>query len=86
MPASIVIERAWSSVSDGDWLSVTLTVKLLVPDAVGVPLIVPFDAPSERPAGSEPETMRSTKRGGYTYLKQDMTLEWREDSTPTILG
>ena len=34
-------------------LSLTCTVKLEVPAAVGVPLIVPL-AESERPAGSEP--------------------------------
>ena len=37
-------------------LSLTCTVKLEVPAAVGVPLIVPL-AESERPAGNEPVDM-----------------------------
>ena len=35
--------------------SVTLTVKLLVPVAVGVPEITPVLAANDRPAGNEPE-------------------------------
>jgi hypothetical protein len=35
--------------------SVTLTVKLLVPVAVGVPEITPVLAVSDKPAGNEPE-------------------------------
>jgi len=35
--------------------SVTFTVKLDVPEAVGVPLIAPLDAFKVSPAGSEPE-------------------------------
>jgi hypothetical protein len=34
--------------------SVAVTVKLLVPAVVGVPLIVPVVGPSTRPAGSVP--------------------------------
>jgi len=37
----------------GDW-SVTLTVKFVVPAAVGVPEIAPVLACSDRPAGNEP--------------------------------
>jgi hypothetical protein len=41
----------------GEVASVTLTVKVKEPDAVGVPVIVPLDAASVRPAGSAPELM-----------------------------
>ena len=41
----------------GELESVTLTVKLEVPAAVGVPEIEPVAAVSVRPAGSEPEVM-----------------------------
>jgi len=51
------ILSAWSSVSGVPWLSVTRTVKFDVPDAVGVPLMVPVDEPRERPAGRLPETI-----------------------------
>ena len=37
--------------------SVTLTVKLLVPVAVGVPEIAPVLAANDRPAGNEPEVI-----------------------------
>ncbi len=51
-----IIESAWSSVSAvGVWESVTLTVKFDVPPAVGVPLSVPLDELSDRPAGRLPE-------------------------------
>ena len=48
--------NAWSSVSAGDCESVALTVKLLVPEALGVPVIAPLPAVKDNPAGSEPET------------------------------
>ena len=38
-----------------EFASVTLTVKLLVPVAVGVPEITPVLAVSDKPAGNEPE-------------------------------
>ena len=41
----------------GEPESVTLTVKLEVPAAVGVPEIAPVAAVSIRPAGNEPEVM-----------------------------
>ena len=47
--ALIVIAQA---VPVAPFASVTFTEK--VPDAVGVPVIAPFDAFSERPAGSVP--------------------------------
>jgi hypothetical protein len=50
-----VIERP--AVDDCDALSVALTVKLDVPAAVGVPLIVPVLAFIDKPAGSEPAEM-----------------------------
>jgi hypothetical protein len=56
IPASTVIDSAWSSVSAGVCESVARTVKFEVPDAVGVPLIVPLDEPSDNPAGRLPET------------------------------
>jgi hypothetical protein len=56
-PPVTVIESAWSSVSGVPWLSVTRTVKFEVPEAVGVPLIVPLDEPSESPEGREPLTI-----------------------------
>ena len=37
--------------------SVTLTVILLVPDAVGIPLITPVDALRLNPAGSVPTSI-----------------------------
>lgn len=37
--------------------SVTITVKLNVPKVVGVPVIVPPDAPNVKPVGSVPELM-----------------------------
>jgi hypothetical protein len=52
--AVIVMESAWSSVSGVPWESVTLTVKLDVPVAEGVPEIVPVELPRDNPAGSEP--------------------------------
>src|SRR5215471_4318892 len=48
---SIVSERL--AVDDCEALSVALTVKLDVPAAVGVPLIVPVLALIDKPAGSE---------------------------------
>ena len=42
---------------DGVPESVTCTVKLNVPAALGVPEIVPLELPSVSPVGSEPDTM-----------------------------
>jgi hypothetical protein len=50
------MDSAWSSVSGVLWLSVTRTVKLDVPEAVGVPLMTPVDEPKLNPAGRLPET------------------------------
>ena len=50
-----MIETAADAVWAGLLLSVTLTVKLDVPSAVGVPEITPVDADSVNPAGSFPE-------------------------------
>jgi hypothetical protein len=47
-----VIERL--AVDDCDAVSETLTVKLDIPAAVGVPLIVPVLAFMDKPAGNEP--------------------------------
>jgi hypothetical protein len=38
-----------------EFASVASTVNVNEPDAVGVPLIVPVDVPSERPVGSAPD-------------------------------
>src|SRR3972149_5178524 len=57
---AVVIERAEYIVMEKTWvavaplLSVTCTVKLLVPAAVGVPLIAPVELLRESPAGSVP--------------------------------
>jgi hypothetical protein len=52
--ASIVIDSAFESLSGvGVEASDTVTVKLAVPVAVGVPVIVPFDA-RDKPAGRLP--------------------------------
>jgi hypothetical protein len=56
----IVIGNA--AVADAATLSVTLTVKLLDPAAVGVPEIVPFAA-SISPAGSDPLAIVHVKGG-----------------------
>ena len=40
-----------------EFASFTCTVKLLVPDAVGVPEIAPVAGASASPAGKDPETM-----------------------------
>ena len=47
-----MIERL--AVDDCDAVSETLTVKLDIPAAVGVPLIVPVLAFMDKPAGNEP--------------------------------
>jgi hypothetical protein len=49
---AIVIERPFVALTAGDSESVTSTVKLVVPDAPGVPEITPLEL-SERPAGRE---------------------------------
>ena len=41
-------------VADAEPLSITCTVKGKVPDAEGAPAMMPFDAFSDRPAGSDP--------------------------------
>ena len=51
---STVIDRAWVAVLEAP--SCTCTVKLLIPSAVGVPLIAPVTASSVSPAGSAPPT------------------------------
>ena len=50
----ISIESACVSVSTGYRLSSFLTVKLKVPVAVGVPLMMPVALASESPVGSAP--------------------------------
>ena len=50
----IVIDRLAVAVLAGLLESVTVTVKLEVPVAVGVPVIVPLEALRLSPAGSEP--------------------------------
>ena len=50
----IIIDRAFVAVSAGVCESVTRTVKLEVPEAVGVPLITPPEL-RLKPAGSEPD-------------------------------
>ena len=52
---SMVIDSACVSVCGGLSLSVTCTVKLEVPAAVGVPLIWPVEALIDSPEGSVPE-------------------------------
>ncbi len=49
------MDRAFVAVAEGLWVSVTLTVKLLVPVAVGVPLMTPEDELSDNPEGRLPE-------------------------------
>ncbi len=51
--AFTVMVSAWVAVSEA--ASVTRTVKLLVPVAVGVPEITPELGASDRPGGSVPE-------------------------------
>jgi hypothetical protein len=43
--------------------STTFVVKVKVPVAVGVPLITPAEAFSERPLGNEPEAMENVRAG-----------------------
>jgi hypothetical protein len=50
----IVIERAFVALCAGFSESVTLTVKLKVPEDVGVPEITPVEALMESPGGREP--------------------------------
>ena len=47
--------RAWVALTEK--LSVTCTIKLLVPKAVGVPEIAPVLEESASPVGSEPEAI-----------------------------
>jgi hypothetical protein len=49
-----LIEKPFEALSAGDEESVTVTVKLEVPSAVGVPEITPVEASRERPGGSDP--------------------------------
>ena len=51
--AFTVMLSAWAA--ESDVASVILTVKLLVPDVVGVPEIVPEAAASASPLGNVPE-------------------------------
>ena len=53
-PAETVIDRLAVAVLAGLLESVTSTVKLEVPDALGVPVIAPDEASRLSPAGSEP--------------------------------
>jgi hypothetical protein len=55
-PADTVMLKLAVALVAGEPESVTLTVKLEDPDAVGVPEIVP-PAESVKPAGNEPEEM-----------------------------
>lgn len=54
VPAATTIERATCLVCAGFPASVTVTVKLEVPVAVGVPEIAPVAAAREMPAGRLP--------------------------------
>ena len=51
---NIVIDKLAEAVLAGLLESVTVTVKLEVPEAVGVPVIAPLEALRLSPAGSEP--------------------------------
>ena len=51
------MDSACVSVCGGLSLSVTCTVKLDVPAAVGIPLITPVDALMDNPTGSAPDEM-----------------------------
>jgi hypothetical protein len=53
----IVMLSAWCTVCGGVPESVAVTVKFVVPPAVGVPEIAPVEALSDNPPGSEPEVM-----------------------------
>jgi hypothetical protein len=53
--AEIVMDRLAVAVSAGLLESVTSTVKLEVPVAVGVPAMIPLEALRLSPAGSDPE-------------------------------
>jgi hypothetical protein len=50
-----VIDKLAEAVLAGLLESVTVTVKLEVPEAVGVPVIAPLEALRLSPAGSEPD-------------------------------
>ncbi len=52
---AVTIVSAADAVCVGELLSVTVTVKLEVPLAAGVPEITPVDAESASPAGRLPE-------------------------------
>ena len=52
-----VMLKAWVLVPAGLAESVTLMLKLKMPDAVGVPLITPVAGFNTRPAGSAPLTI-----------------------------
>ena len=52
--AESVIDRLAEAVLAGLLESVTVTVKLEVPELVGVPVIAPLEALRLSPAGSEP--------------------------------
>ena len=53
-PVEIVIDKLAVAVLAGLLESVTSTVKLEVPDALGVPVIAPLEASRLSPAGSDP--------------------------------
>ncbi len=52
-PETTVIDKAWVAVAPT--LSVTLAVKLEVPEVVGVPVMAPVEATRDSPAGRLPE-------------------------------
>ena len=56
-----LIVRLSGLVAASEFASDTCTVKLLVPDAVGVPEIAPVLDASASPAGKVPETMDQVK-------------------------
>jgi hypothetical protein len=76
----IVIENAFVAVIFGELLSVTVTLKLDVPRAVGVPLIVPL-LDSVSPAGNVPED-RDHVSGGAIVGAADSVCEYAELITP----
>jgi hypothetical protein len=52
-----VIDRLAEAVLAGLLESVTVTVKLEVPEVLGLPVIAPLEAPRLSPAGSDPEVI-----------------------------
>ena len=52
-----VIDRLAEAALAGMLESVTVTVKLEVPEVLGLPVIAPLEAPRLSPAGSDPEVI-----------------------------